>query len=84
MMMARAKWRAVSGRTALSMAPSRRCRCQSSGRRMVRLSVMGPGYTHPRPMTIGLVASDCPILGQSVAMPLPLPRACLPVGEARE
>ena len=43
MTMARAKWRAVSGRTAFSIAPSRRCTCQSSGRRMVRVSVMSPG-----------------------------------------
>lgn len=45
MMIARAKWRAVSGKTAFSIAPSRKCRCQSSGRRSVRLwsgfSVMG-------------------------------------------
>src|SRR6056297_771038 len=40
MMIARAKWRALSGRTAFSIAPSRRCRCQSSGRRIVRLWVM--------------------------------------------
>ena len=41
MTMARAKWRAVSGRTAFSMSPSRKWTCQSSGRRMVRVSVMG-------------------------------------------
>ena len=35
MMIARAKWRALSGATARSMSPSRRCRCQSSGRRIV-------------------------------------------------
>src|SRR6218665_2595599 len=40
MMMARPKWRLVSPITPSSMAPSRRCRCQSSGRRMVNL-VMG-------------------------------------------
>src|SRR6056297_1831287 len=40
MMMARPKWRAVSGKTASSIAPSRRCRCQSSGRRSVRRVVM--------------------------------------------
>src|SRR6056297_360221 len=45
MMMARAKWRALSGRTAPSIAPSRRCRCQSSGRRIVRLSVMARAHT---------------------------------------
>src|SRR6056297_3517937 len=45
MMMARAKWRALSGRIAASIAPSRRCRCQSSGRRRVRLSVMARAHT---------------------------------------
>src|ERR1043165_5592094 len=33
---ARANCRAVQGATASSIAPSRRCTCQSSGRRMVR------------------------------------------------
>src|SRR5512134_1601672 len=37
--MARANWRAVCGRTAASAAPSRRCRCQSSGRVIVRVSM---------------------------------------------
>ena len=36
MTMARAKRAAVNGSTARSAAPSRRCRCQSSGRRSVR------------------------------------------------
>src|SRR2546421_13080814 len=35
MRMARPKFFAVNGATVLSMAPSRRCRCQSSGVRMV-------------------------------------------------
>ncbi len=35
MMIARPNWRAVCGSTAASMAPSRRCRCQSSGRESV-------------------------------------------------
>src|SRR5262252_6686297 len=35
MRMARPKCLAVNGSTALSMAPSRTCRCQSSGLRMV-------------------------------------------------
>src|SRR5215469_6247463 len=38
--MARPKFLAVNGNTALSMAPSRTCRCQSSGLRMVRREVM--------------------------------------------
>ena len=38
--MARPKCLAVYGITALSMAPSRTCRCQSSGLRMVRRVVM--------------------------------------------
>lgn len=32
MMIARANWRALSGSTECMKAPSRRCRCQSSGR----------------------------------------------------
>src|ERR1700692_4264386 len=32
MMVAPANWRGVCGSTAASMAPSRRCKCQSSGR----------------------------------------------------
>src|SRR5258706_16095268 len=39
--MARPKCLAVNGITALSMAPSRTCRCQSSGLRMVMRVVMG-------------------------------------------
>src|SRR5690349_15615954 len=35
MTMARPNWRAVCGNTAASIAPSRRCRCQSSGRASV-------------------------------------------------
>src|ERR1700736_5412231 len=38
--MARPKCLAVNGITALSMAPSRTCRCQSSGLRMVMRVVM--------------------------------------------
>src|SRR5437899_6104746 len=37
--MARPKFFAVNGATAFSMAPSRRCRCQSSGVRMVMRAV---------------------------------------------
>ena len=44
MMMARPKWRALSGRTAASIAPSRRCRCQSSGLRIVRVVDMTCHY----------------------------------------
>src|ERR1700752_2029377 len=40
--MARPKCLAVNGMTALSMAPSRTCRCQSSGLRMGRRGVMLP------------------------------------------
>ena len=35
MMIARPNWRAVCGKTAASVAPSRTCRCQSSGRAIV-------------------------------------------------
>src|SRR5580765_7695618 len=35
---ARANWRAVEGSTARSIGPSRKCTCQSSGRRMVNVS----------------------------------------------
>ena len=45
--LARANWRAVCGSTAASAAPSRRCRCQSSGRRRVRRSVMRAVSTKP-------------------------------------
>src|SRR5580658_3161744 len=38
--MARAKFLAVNGSTALSISPSRTCRCQSSGLRMVIRVVM--------------------------------------------
>ena len=41
MMMARANWRALCGKTACNAAPSRRCRCQSSG----RVKVMEEGKT---------------------------------------
>jgi hypothetical protein len=41
MMMARPNTRAVCGTTALSVAPSRTCRCQSSGRVMVSLVPTG-------------------------------------------
>src|SRR5262245_46328478 len=40
--MARPKCLAVNGMTALSMAPSRTCRCQSSGLRMVMRVVILP------------------------------------------
>src|SRR5713101_1057800 len=40
--MARPKCLAVNGMTALSMAPSRTCRCQSSGLRMVMRVVISP------------------------------------------
>src|SRR5438045_3467422 len=40
MTMARAKRRAESATTASSAAPSRRCRCQSSGRRRVSRSIV--------------------------------------------
>ena len=57
--MARPKCRAVYGITALSMSPSRTCRCQSSGLRMVMRVVMGsdtssrlePMRTEDRPIT---------------------------------
>ena len=39
MMIARPKRRVVYGRTAFSIAPSRTCRCQSSGLRMVMRSI---------------------------------------------
>ena len=65
MISARPKRRAVSGTTAARAAPSRTCRCQSSGRVMVRVSmgaVMGGycpiadcrflwGWAYPRPDT---------------------------------
>jgi hypothetical protein len=35
---ARPNWRALCGSTLASVAPSRRCKCQSSGRVMVMLS----------------------------------------------
>src|SRR5574343_400439 len=38
MMMARPNWAAVCGTTVCSAAPSRTCRCQSSGRVRIRLS----------------------------------------------
>ena len=38
MTMARANWRALCGSTLARVAPSRRCKCQSSGRAMVMLS----------------------------------------------
>ena len=40
MMIARPNWRAVSPTTSARASPSRRCRCQSSGRTIVRVSVM--------------------------------------------
>src|SRR5204862_8015633 len=40
MTMARANWRAVASPTAAMAAPSRRCACQSSGRRSVSVSAM--------------------------------------------
>ncbi|GEM92439.1 hypothetical protein RSP03_15060 [Cereibacter sphaeroides] len=46
--MARAKCRVVSGSTPSSIAPSRRWRCQSSGRRRVRLWVMPAAYCKGR------------------------------------
>jgi hypothetical protein len=39
MMIARPKLRAVNGSAAFSIAPSRTCRCQSSGLRIVILSI---------------------------------------------
>src|SRR5689334_15638917 len=45
--MARPKCRAVNGITALSIAPSRTCRCQSSGLRMVMRAVMGDALVSP-------------------------------------
>src|ERR1700741_5049940 len=41
MMTARANWRAVNGRTLARCAPSRTCRCQSSGLRIRKELVMG-------------------------------------------
>jgi len=42
MTMAREKWAAEWGRTPLSISPSRRCRCQSSGRLSVKLVMVLP------------------------------------------
>src|SRR5262245_21047090 len=42
--MARPKCLAVNGTTALSIAPSRTCRCQSSGLRMVMRAVMDDAF----------------------------------------
>src|SRR5258706_13143526 len=44
MTMARPKRRALSGATAASAGPSRRCRCQSSGRRRVSRSIAARFY----------------------------------------
>src|SRR5258705_13357668 len=44
MMIARPNRRALSGATAASAGPSRRCRCQSSGRRRVRRSIAARFY----------------------------------------
>src|SRR5664279_1270877 len=46
MMIARANWRALCGTTTRSAAPSRTCRCQSSGRTIVTRSGMR-GLSHP-------------------------------------
>src|SRR6476659_4349465 len=42
--MARPKCLAVNGMTAFSIAPSRTCRCQSSGLRMVMRAVMADAF----------------------------------------
>src|SRR6478752_6164045 len=42
MISARPNWAAECGTTQAMAAPSRTCRCQSSGRVMVRVWVMGP------------------------------------------
>src|SRR5438094_2136433 len=44
MMIARPKWRAVKGSEALSIAPSRTCRCQSSGFLMVMRLISADAY----------------------------------------
>src|SRR5215207_7905604 len=46
MTIARANWRALCGSTAARAGPSRRCRCQSSGRAMRIDSGIG-GLSHP-------------------------------------
>src|ERR1041385_6356631 len=46
MMMARPKWLAVNGSDAFSIAPSRTCRCQSSGLRRVIFNGDPSAYAH--------------------------------------
>src|SRR6185436_11590485 len=58
MMIARPKLRAVNGSAAFSMAPSRTCRCQSSGLRRVMRS-MGSAYPHlPRFVSVARRVRD--------------------------
>jgi hypothetical protein len=69
--MARPNWRAVKGSTACSAAPSRRCRCQSSGRVIVRVV---PSCT-PAALQISRDA-----LGPRQALARPQPVRMRPVG----
>jgi hypothetical protein len=55
MMMARPNTRAVCGTTALSVAPSRTCRCQSSGRVMVSLVPTGVAAAAAAALALALV-----------------------------
>lgn len=54
MMMARPNTRAVCGTTALSVAPSRTCKCQSSGRAMVSFVPAAAAATAP-PAAVALL-----------------------------
>jgi len=57
MMMARPNTRAVCGTTALSVAPSRTCRCQSSGRAMVSLVPAAAAAAPPAAAAVALVVT---------------------------